>query len=191
MEYKLTEIFKQRAKKEIYSSARIESAVLVPVFYKEGELYILFTKRSFKVMHHRGQVSFPGGAFSEADSSLQETALRESWEEIGLNPDDVRLIAELDDTLTTTSNYIIKPFLGLIPYPYDFTINPNEIAEIFEVPVSAMVNKANFKQESQGNEDGMEDVYFYKYKGKIIWGATANILKQILDTIESFYGSQE
>jgi 8-oxo-dGTP pyrophosphatase MutT (NUDIX family) len=170
---------------------RKESSVLVPVFIKDNELYILFTKRSFDVLHHKGQISFPGGAVSEADNSPLETALRESWEEIGIAPEDVKIIGRLDDALTVSSNFLIRPFVGLIPYPYKFTINPNEIIELVEVPVKSLMNKMNFKAEYQEHENEEIKVYFYKYKGKVIWGATAFILKQLLDEIEPFCGARD
>ena len=180
-----------RTRKRTTNTGRIESAVLVPLFYKNDKLHILFTKRSFNVMHHKGQISFPGGARSEADESLEDTALRESWEEIGLYPENVEIIGQLDDTLTSTSNFIISPYVGLIPYPCQLTINPNEIMEVFDMPLEDLLSKANFKEEVQENENGMETVYFYKYKGKLIWGATANILKQLLDELKSGSGAQD
>ena len=186
----LREIFSKRPKRVIHARDRIMSAVLVPVFLKNKEYNVLFTKRSFKVANHQGQVSFPGGAYSEADDSLLDTALRESWEEIGLRPGDVDVIGELDDALTTTSNYIIKPYIAVIPYPYKFTMNPNEITEIFSVPLSHFRNKLNFKEERQEDGEVFHKVYFYKYKGRIIWGATAYILKRFLDTIEAACGAR-
>lgn len=183
-------IFSTRTKKTIHDNSRIMSAVLVPVFCKDNEYNILFTKRSFDVPHHRGQISFPGGAYSEEDASLLETALRESWEEIGLSPRDVEVVGELDDALTATSNYIIKPYVALIPYPYNFTVNESEITEIFDVPISHLNNKLNFKKETRVDEEGYTWYYVYKYKGRIIWGATAYILKQFLDTLKSNCGVQ-
>lgn len=184
MQPDLRQIFSNRPKKTLYADGRIMSAVLVPVFFKDAQYHVLFTKRSFQVANHQGQVSFPGGARDAEDTSLLDTALRESWEEIGLNPDDVDVIGELDDALTTTSNYIIKPYIAVIPYPYKFTMNPNEIIEIFDVPLTHLMNKLNFKEEVQDVGNGFHKVFYYKYKGKIIWGATAYILKRFLDTIK-------
>lgn len=137
--------------------------------------------------HHRGQISFPGGAHNEEDADFLETALRESWEEIGLNPEDVEVIGELDDTATDSSNYVIKPFLGIIPYPYHFTRNPNEILEIFDIPISHLLNKSKCSEEVRQKDNGPDTLYFYKYKKKVIWGATANILNQFLDTMKEHY----
>jgi len=179
-----------REVKEINEPMRKESAVLVPLFIKDDKLQILFTKRSFNVMYHKGQISFPGGARSEADDSPVETALRETWEEIGLHPEKVKILGRLDDVLTLTSNFLIRPYVGLIPHPYEFTINPNEIIEIIEIPVVKLLDKMNFKEECLEDEEGVMTAYFYKYKGKTVWGATALILKQLLDEIEPFCGAR-
>ena len=104
-----------------------EAAVLVPIFYKDGEYNILFTQRSDQVPHHKGQISFPGGARSEVDASLLDTALRESCEEIGLKASDADVVGELDDTPTTTSSFNISPFVAFVPHPYNFALNPYEI----------------------------------------------------------------
>jgi 8-oxo-dGTP pyrophosphatase MutT (NUDIX family) len=185
MQIDLRQIFSTRPKRVLNDNGRMMSAVMVPVFYKDSDYHVLFTKRSFKVANHQGQVSFPGGAYSEGDDSLMDTALRESWEEIGLKPEDVDIIGELDDAITTTSNYIIKPYIAIIPYPYDFKVSASEISEMFDVPLSHLMNEMNFKEERNEGDDGFHKAFYYKYKGKIIWGATAYILKRFLDTIKA------
>ncbi|HEX76584.1 MAG TPA: CoA pyrophosphatase [Dehalococcoidia bacterium] len=167
----------------------VEAAVLVPIFYKEGEYHILFTLRSNQLTYHKGQVSFPGGACSEVDSSLLDTALRESWEEIGLEAEDVEILGELDDVVTTTG-FVISPFIAFIPYPYRFKKNRNEIDEIFDMPLSVLFDKANFRQESQVIGDKAVASYFYEYGGWVIWGATARIVKQFLDVLQFESGAQ-
>lgn len=166
------------------------AAVLVPAFCKANRLHIVFTKRSHKVMYHKGEVSFPGGAFSREDKDLRETALRESWEEIGLKPRDVDIIGELDSTETLTSNFVIKPFVGLIPYPYKFIPSDDEIAEILTIPVDDLMNKRKFKS-GYWEEGGFDDIYSYRYRGEVIWGATAIILSQLLKIIGDCCGVQE
>ena len=167
-----------------------ESAVLVPIFCKDGEYHVLFTRRSDKVPHHKGQISFPGGARSDVDSSLWDTALRESWEEIGLAAKDVEFLGELDDTPTTTSSFNISPFVAFIPHPYRFTLNPNEIDEIFSVPVSALLHKAKRGEERYVFEGEVFVGYSYEYEGKVIWGATAQIVQQLLEIWKSVSGAQ-
>ena len=189
MEEELKRALSAYNKKHINCSSRIQSAVLVPLFDKDGECHMLFTQRSNKLANHKGQVSFPGGAHSEADSGLQDTALRESWEEIGLKPEDAIVVGELDDLPTVTSSFIISPFVAIIPYPYTFTPNPNEIADIFDVPVSALMDKANFRQEYTISEGEPSSAYVYEYDGRVIWGATARIVKQLLDIVRSAYNA--
>ncbi|PON17011.1 hypothetical protein C2W62_15515 [Candidatus Entotheonella serta] len=87
------------------------------------------------MLHHRGQISFPGGRHEPADHSLLDTALRESDEEIGLNPTHVTVLGQLDDLLTTGSNYLIRPYVGLIPYPYPFKLDKRETDYLIEVPL--------------------------------------------------------
>ena len=172
-------------KNYIQCNARIKSAVLMPLFEKGGEYHMLFTQRSNEVGYHKGQVSFPGGTYSEDDSSLLDTALRESWEEIGLKPEDTVIIGELDDIPTTTSIFIISPYVGIIPYPYVFIPNPTEIVDIFEVPLSVLADDRNLRQEYEISNGKPMPVYFYHYKDRIIWGATARIVKQFMDIVRS------
>jgi len=91
------------------------AGVLVPIFRQGGDYMILFTKRTNKLEHHKGQISFPGGSVDEEDNSVRDTALREAREEIGLLKEDVEILGRIDDTLTVVSDFIGHPFVGLIP----------------------------------------------------------------------------
>jgi 8-oxo-dGTP pyrophosphatase MutT (NUDIX family) len=181
MEHRLREAFSQRKKRRITDASLIPAAVLVPIYYKEGQYYILFTKRAEWLKEHKGQVSFPGGARHQGDRTLADTALRESAEEIGLAPDKVKLLGELDDTPTETSNYVISPFVALIPYPYQFKIAGGEVGEIIEAPISVLLDKYRLHQKKAVLGGRAVNFYVYKYEGRVIWGATAKILKQFLD----------
>lgn len=163
----------------------IEAAVLIPIFRKEGEYHILFTQRSDQVAHHKGQVSFPGGGRSHSDTSLRDTAIRESREEVGLKAEDIEIVGELDDTPTTTSGYNISPFVAFIPYPYKFKLSPFEISEIFSIPVSALLYKVKKKKERYTFGGRVFVGYSYEYEGRVIWGATAKIVQQFLEVWES------
>ena len=160
------------------------SAVLVPIFLKAGEYHLLFIQRTERVKNHKGQISFPGGAYEQADNHLLKTALREAEEEIGLAPKDVRILGELDDTPTATSNYIISPFVGLIPYPYNFKPDKWETEELIEAPIRSLSDKKCYS-EGVTIQNGREiDTCFYQYGDRKIWGATAKILKQFLEIYE-------
>jgi len=153
--------------------------VLIPLFYDHGQYHVLLTERSEEVNFHKGQVCFPGGTREPSDSSLLQTALREVEEEIGLKAEDVEILGEFDDSVTLTSNYVISPFVAFIPHPYPFKADGREIREIFSVPLSFLMDEANFRQDSCE----------YEYDGHIIWGATAGILKQLIDLLKSESGA--
>jgi 8-oxo-dGTP pyrophosphatase MutT (NUDIX family) len=174
----IEKILSHRKKKKITDEDLKTSAVLIPLFYDQGQYHILFTERSDDVDFHKGQVCFPGGTHEPSDSSLLQTALRESQEEIGLEARDIEILGELDDIITLTSNYVISPFVASIPHPYHFKAEDREIREIFSVPLSFLMDEANFKQDSHA----------YEYEGHIIWGATAGILKQFIDLLKSESG---
>lgn len=161
------------------------AAVIVPLFEKEGEYHILFTRRTETVEHHKGQISFPGGRKDEDDPSLKDAALRETFEEIGVRPQDVEILGELDSMATLSSNFLITPFVGVIPYPYNFVVSSDEIEELVEVPLAALLDKKNYYQESQLYEGRPYVSSFYRYEGRVIWGATARILKQFLELVFS------
>lgn len=158
------------------------AAVFIPLYKKEGDCHILFTKRSQQVKHHKGQISFPGGVFDEEDGDLRKTALREAWEEIGLQERDATILGVLDDIVTVTK-FIVTPFVGLIPYPYPFQLSEIEIEEMIEVPLSSLLDKSCFSQGVMDDEDGERVIYNYQYGAYAIWGATALILKQLLELL--------
>ena len=180
---KIKEILARRERRIINGENLIRAAVLIPIYEKAGEIYILFTKRTEEVEHHKGQISFPGGARSKEDKSLLDTALRESFEEIGLRPEVVEVLGELDDERTFSTNFIISPFVAFVPYPYQFKPNPEEVKELIEVPLSALLNQANFREELLTEGDNTFLSYVYLYQNQVIWGATARILKKLLDLL--------
>lgn len=169
-----------REKKTIRDPQLTVSAVLIPIYEKAGEYFILFTKRSKSVESHKGEVTFPGGKRDEADENLLATALRESFEEVGLQPEAVEVLGEVDDQITMSTNFIVTSFVGFIPYPYRFEISCNEVEKLVEIPISALRDKANFREEVVSGESFSN--YFY-YEGEIIWGATARIIKNLLDLV--------
>lgn len=188
MKEKLRQALAQRQKQHIVDTSLTPSAVLVPIYCREGEYYILFTKRSEKVKNHKGQISFPGGTYENGDGSLLNTALRESDEEIALMARDVEVLGELDDTVTIVSSYIVSPFVVVIPWPYQFKVDGKEIERIIEVPISALMDKSCLREETSMVEGEAVDLYYYHYRDEVIWGATARILTQFLDIIRRVVG---
>jgi 8-oxo-dGTP pyrophosphatase MutT (NUDIX family) len=173
----IQKLLRHRKKKKITGENLRASAVLIPLFHNQGQYHVLLTERSEEVDFHKGQVCFPGGTREPSDSSLLQTALRETEEEIGVKAEDIEILGEFDDNLTLTSNYVISPFVAFIPYPYPLKADGREIREIFSVPLSFLMEEANFKQDS------------YEYEGHIIWGATARILRQFIDLLKSESGA--
>ncbi len=188
MEQRLREVLSRRQKRRITDANLTTSAVLVPIYYKKGQYYILFTKRAERLKEHKGQISFPGGARQKKDRTLVDTALRESAEEIGLAPGDVKVLGELDDTLTETSNYVISPFVALIPYPYQFRVDGREVEEIIEAPISVLLDKECLRQKTAVLGGKALTLYVYKYRGRVIWGTTASILNQFLGVFSQALG---
>ena len=167
------------------NSNLVHAAVLIPLFSDNGEHKILFTKRSTQVKTHKGQISFPGGVVEETDQSLQETALREAHEEIGLLKEDVEILGQADDTTTVVSDFIVRPFVGVIPYPYDFTISPEEVDRIIEVPFKVFLeNDPRYRLNSAEFEGVIYPGSAFQYKGDVIWGATARILLDLMRSLE-------
>lgn len=179
MKQQIGKILSHYKKNKISEENLKASAVLIPLFYNQGQYHVVFTRRSQEVNFHKGQVCFPGGTRDPSDSSLLQTALREAEEEIGLMAKDVEILGELDDSVTLTSDYVISPFVAFVPNSYHFKANGREIREIFSIPLSFLMDEANFKQES----------YEYEYEGHIIWGATARILRQLVDLLKSESGA--
>jgi 8-oxo-dGTP pyrophosphatase MutT (NUDIX family) len=175
----IEKILSHRKKKKITGENLKASAVLIPLFYNQGQYYVLFTERSDEVVFHKGQVCFPGGTREPSDSSLLKTALRESQEEIGLESRYIEILGELDDMLTFVTDYVISPFVAFISYPHPLRTNGREVKRAFSVPLSFLMDEANFKQDS----------YAYEYEGHIIWGATARILRQFIDLLKSESGA--
>ncbi len=183
MEDRLRKLLDHRDKQCIMDNSRISSAVLIPMYYREGDYYIVFIRRTETVKAHKGQISFPGGICEKEDKTLMDTALRESQEEIGLLPEHVDVLGELDDEITTTSNYVVSPFVGVIQWPYRFTKNTDEVDEILNVPLPALFDKDCLKPDTETLNGKKVDSYAYHYQGNVIWGATARILYKLLAII--------
>ena len=174
----------QRKKHAEQIPGYVPAAVLLPLFQKCGEYYLVFTKRTETVNYHKGQISFPGGRPHPDDRSLRDTALRETWEEIGLPTKDAEVLGELDDIPTYTTGFVISPFVAAIPYPHRFTANPAEVAQIIEVPLPVLRDKKNLAEEwlDVGGKQTLQ--YFYHYRDHVIYGATARIVKHFLEVVD-------
>lgn len=156
------------------------AAVLVPLIHHGGSDRVILTVRSYDVEHHKGQISFPGGAVHAADADLATTALRETWEEIGVRPEDVEVFGQLDD-IVTISNFVVAPFVGVVRGgPYEFVPNPLEVAEVIEPPIAHLLDPSNLVWEERVGVDTVVRSPAYLYEGHRIWGATARMLHGFL-----------
>ncbi|WP_439025550.1 NUDIX hydrolase [Haloarchaeobius sp. DT45] len=157
-----------------------DAGVLIPVIERDGEYHLLFTKRADHLGKHPGQMSFPGGGNEPGDVDIQETALREAYEEIGLHPDEVELVGRLDDIRTITE-YAVTPFVGMAP---DRTYDPNEreVAEVAVLPVSGLLDDENYEYEHRDHPHyGEIVIHYFHVNGYTVWGATGRILVQLLE----------
>ncbi len=160
------------------------AAVLILVYDCDGEAHVVFTERTNHVEHHKGQISFPGGARDDDDDSLAATALRETFEEIGVRPDDVEIIGQLDD-MVTISNFRVTPFVGILyeRSQYSFVLNEHEVAQVVEVPLEFLLDERNLELEVRQHQGRQVLVPAFLYNGHRIWGATARMLHQFIELL--------
>lgn len=161
------------------------AAVLVPLVQFQDEWHILYTRRTDKVESHKGQVSFPGGACDESETTPEQTALREADEEIGIRPSDVRVIGRLS-RMVTISKFRVSPVVGIIPFPYAFKTAGIEVARVFTIPLLWLAERNNYWEFSlPGSERSV--IAYHPYDGELLWGATARMtvnFMKILGLIE-------
>lgn len=156
------------------------AAVLLLLYPSAGSEHIVFTVRSHTVEDHKGQISFPGGAVHAADADLETTALRETYEEIGIDPAAIEPIGRLDD-MVTVSNFRVTPVVGILHGgPHEFRPSPHEVAEVLEVPLRHLLDPANSILERRERRGEMVDNPAYDFHGYRIWGATARMLSSFL-----------
>jgi 8-oxo-dGTP pyrophosphatase MutT (NUDIX family) len=164
----------------------VKAAVLLPVVERalsfEGPA-LLFTRRTETLARHSGQVSFPGGRCEEADLSPVETALRETFEETGIAPSFVTIAGYLDRYLTGTG-FDIQPVVGVLAQGFALVPDPQEVAEIFEVPLAFLCDPANRRRESRQIAGANRRFYAFTYQNHEIWGATAAIIVNLAQRLD-------
>lgn len=171
-----------RSRRVIDDPSQRRAAVLLPLYRDREETYVLFTRRTETVEHHKGQISFPGGAEDPGDAGPLETALRETEEEVGIPRGVVTILGILDDVDTVVSGFVITPFVGFIPHPVPLRVNPHEIAEVLTVPLDLFRDRTRVRIEERTRPTGERiEVYFYDHGPHVIWGATARIMKGFID----------
>jgi 8-oxo-dGTP pyrophosphatase MutT (NUDIX family) len=158
------------------------SAVLAPLYEDDGEVRVVLTRRAQHLRSHRGEVSFPGGG-QDAGEDLRTTALREAYEETGLDPTSVEIIGELDHLETVTSRSFITPYVGLLPDRPALEPSPSEVEKILHVRLADLLDVRVFREERWGLPPLDRPIYFFEIVGDTVWGATAFMLRNFLALI--------
>lgn len=151
------------------------AAVMILIMNRGGEPHVLLTKRTDKVGTHKGQMALPGGGYDETDGNFLNTALRETQEEVGVRKEDVDVLGRFDDFISIAGFHVVS-YIGVIPFPYTYTINRDEIEDYVEVPLSIFVNREYGKVQQVEFEGALYNVYHYYFRNFEIWGMTARIL---------------
>ncbi len=157
-----------------------EAAVLMPVFEWENEYHFLLTLRTEEVQTHKGQVSFPGGMREDGEDLIQ-TALRETFEEVGIEKNRIEILGRFHDYISINS-YRVTPFAGYIHGPFTTVPQVHEVAEILQVPLRVFLDPERLRVEKRTRYKETE-VYFYSYGTHQIWGLTARIIKDFMETL--------
>lgn len=163
-----------------WDSKLIPAAVLVPLIRLQNQWHLVYTLRSVRLHDHSGQVSFPGGSWEPGDHSLIETALRESQEEIGLNPGSVHVLGCMAQVAMIT-RFVVTPVVGIVDWPTLLTVNPDEVDRVFSIPLDWLADPENqeYRVHTHGGKD-FNVLYFKQYDGETVWGATAGMTLDFL-----------
>jgi 8-oxo-dGTP pyrophosphatase MutT (NUDIX family) len=164
------------------SSALRPAAVLVPLINRPDRMSVLLTQRTPHLSAHAGQISFPGGRIEESDADATEAALRETEEEVGLTRDYVTIVGRLD-TYVTGTGFEITPVVGIVKVPYPLAIDPFEVAEAFEVPLSFVVDPSNHRRMTRELDQRFRVFFMLPFENRNIWGATAGMLVNLAEVL--------
>lgn len=159
------------------------AAVLIAIEITLTEPRIILTQRASTLKHHAGQVAFPGGKWDEVDANLEETALREADEEIGLHPENVQILGCLP-THETVTGFSVTPVLGLVRDRFVPMPDSNEVAEVFSAPLHHVTNTAQFSVQGRRWRGQQRRYYTVPYGPYYIWGATARILRALAEGLQ-------
>lgn len=167
---------------DLTDETRVKCAsVLIPLVWHDDEWHLLYTRRTDLVESHKGQVSFPGGACDEGETTPEQTALREAEEEIGIDPKDVRVLGRLANLITITY-FRVTPVVGVVKWPTVFRVGEHEVARVFTIPLGWLANPSNRWQfERPGGKRGL--IAYHPYDGELLWGATARMTVDFLNVL--------
>ncbi len=159
------------------------AAVLVPVIAGDPDATLLYTQRPQEMPTHAGQISFPGGRWEPADTDFRATALREAHEELGIDPEQIRILGELDDVATPVG-FVITPVVGWLEGLPELKPDPREVDEYFEVSIGDLKDPAHFRDKGVREIAGKTyQTPEYRAADRLIWGATARITQRLLEVL--------
>jgi 8-oxo-dGTP pyrophosphatase MutT (NUDIX family) len=160
------------------------AAVLIPLLCKDDQLSLLYIRRTETVQDHKGQVSFPGGGVESEDRDIIATALRETWEEVGVLPEDMVILGCMRE-FHTVSGYSIVPVVGVVPWPYQLNLSSDEVSRAFTIPLSWLAGPGHHSEKPYSRPDGrVENVIFFEpFDGDLLWGITARITLNFLQIL--------
>ncbi|WP_291859497.1 CoA pyrophosphatase [Marinilabilia sp.] len=159
------------------------SSVLILFYRRNGSWFLPFIQRPVYDGVHSGQISFPGGKYEEEDSDFCATALRESHEEIGIVQEDIQVLGALTPLYIPNSNFQVYPQVGWVDYQPEFSPDPTEVDEIIEVPLEVLLEQENVKQLTKNINGVSLSAPYFDAEGRVIWGATAMILSEMLEVL--------
>jgi len=157
------------------------AAVLVPLVWQHDEWHLLYTRRTDKVESHKGQVSFPGGACDDGETTPEQTALREAEEEIGINPKDIKVLGRLANLITITY-FRVTPVVGVVKWPTVFRVGEHEVARVFTIPLGWLANSSN-RWQFERSDSRRALIAYHPYDGELLWGATARMTVDFLNVL--------
>lgn len=161
-----------------------QAAVLILLYLADNEIYFFLTKRTDELKHHKGQISLPGGK-QEGNEKLIDTALRETQEEIGINKTSISIIGTITPLFVPVTGFMIYPFIGYSHNKLEPKPDPVEVATIFSVNISDLLNKENRTTEQRNIRGYDVQVPYFKLNDYQVWGATSMILSEFRDLIKS------
>lgn len=172
--------------KDVQLTPSTPAAVLMPLLRANDSWHLLFIRRTLHPHdRHGGQVAFPGGRCDPNDTGAEKAARREAHEEIGLLPQDAQILGRLREMLTIT-NYLVTPFVGVIPWPYAVHPQPEEVSRIFTIPLDWLadpVNRSTQTRQIQHQGRPIPVIYFSEYDGETLWGASARMMVLLLEAL--------